>query len=191
MFAVVVLTLFVSTLAFAQKTNIDWDRSANFANFHTYMWEKSPHPAIGLWGPRIIDAIDKQLQAKGLTKVDSNPDMWVVYSNSIHDQKEVVGTGYGFGPSWGWGGWDQAPVMYNTYVTKIGTLVVELADAKDKELLWRGSVTNTITDNSNKNINNLDKSVNKLFKNLSAKRLRSRLARTSFTPILASGARVG
>jgi hypothetical protein len=37
-FAVVVLSLFVSTLAFAQKTNIDWDRSANFSNFHTYMW---------------------------------------------------------------------------------------------------------------------------------------------------------
>ena len=51
------------------------------------MWEKSPHPANGLWGPRIVDAIDKQLQAKGWTKVDSNPDIWVVYSNSIHDQK--------------------------------------------------------------------------------------------------------
>ncbi len=164
-FAVVVLSLFVSTLAFAQKTNIDWDRSANFANYHTYMWEPSPHPANGLWGPRIVDAIDKQLQAKGLTKVDSNPDMWVVYSNSIHDQKQIVGTGYGFGPSWGWGGWGSGPAMDNTYVTKIGTLVVELADAKDKQLLWRGSVTNTISDNSNKNISNLDKSVEKLFKN--------------------------
>ena len=40
---------------------------------------------------------------------------------------------------------------------------MELADAKDKELLWRGSVTDTITDNSNKNINNLDKAVVKLF----------------------------
>jgi hypothetical protein len=164
-FAVVVLSLFVSTLAFAQKTNIDWDRSANFSNFHTYMWEQSPNPAHGLWGPRIVDAIDKQLQAKGLTKVDSNPDMWVVYSNSIHDQKQVVGTGYGFGPSWGWGSWAGGPVTYNTFVTKIGTLVVELADAKDKQLLWRGSVTNTISDNSNKNINNLDKSVSKLFQN--------------------------
>ena len=59
----------------------------------------------------------------------------------------------------GWGG----PVTYNTYVTKLGTLVVEIADAKDKELLWRGSATNTISDNSNKNINNLDKAINKLF----------------------------
>ena len=161
-FAIAILSLLISTLAFAQKTNIDWDRTANFANYHTYMWEKSPNPAHGFWDQRITDAVDKQLQAKGLTKVASNPAVWVVYRNSIHDQKQVVGTGYGFGPGWGWGAWG-GPVTYNTYVTKLGTLVVELADAKDKELLWRGSVTDTITDNSNKNINNLDKAVVKLF----------------------------
>jgi hypothetical protein len=160
-----VLCVLLSTAAFAQKVNIDWDRSANFGNFHTYMWEKSPHPAKGFWDQRIMDGVDKQLQAKGLTKVDANPDIWVVYSNSIHDQKQVVGTGYGMGPSWGWGYWGPSSVSYNTYVTKLGTLVVELADVKGKDLLWRGSVTNTISDNSNKNINNLDKSINKLFQN--------------------------
>ena len=56
-------------------------------------------------------------------------------------------------------------MTYNTYVTKMGTLVVEIADAKNKQLLWRGSATDTISDNSNKNINNLDKAVTKLFKN--------------------------
>ena len=164
-FGAILLTLLFSTAVLAQKTNIDWDRSANFANYHTYMWEKSPHPAKGFWDQRIIDAVDKQLQAKGLTKVDANPDMWVVYSNSIHDQKEVIGTGYAFGPAWGWGYWGPGTVSYNTYVTKQGTLVVELADAKDKELLWRGSATDTISDNSNKNINTLNKAVNKLFQN--------------------------
>ncbi len=161
-----VFCVLVSTAAFAQKINVDWDRSLNFADFHTYSWEPSPHPAKGFWNQRIIDGVDQQLQAKGLTKVDSNPDVWVVYSNSIHDQKQVVGTGYGFGPGWGWGwGYGQNTVTYNTYVTKMGTLVVELADAKDKELMWRGSATDTISDNSNKNINNLDKAIAKLFKN--------------------------
>jgi hypothetical protein len=165
MSAVVVLTMVLASMAVAQKTDIDWDRSANFANFHTYMWEPSPHPAHGLWDQRIIDAVDKELQAKGLTKVDSNPDLWVVYSNSIHDQKEVIGTNYGFGAGWGWGYWGPSQTTYNTYVTKEGTLVMELADAKNKKLLWRGSATDTISDNSNKNISNLDKAVAKLFKN--------------------------
>jgi hypothetical protein len=156
---VVVLCLLVSTLAFAQKVNINWDRNANFANYHSYMWEASPNPAKGLWNQRIIDAVDKQLEAKGLAKVDSNPDLWVVYSNSIHNEKDVVGTGYLVGPTWGQSG----PVSQNTFIFKIGTLVVELADTKDKQLLWRGSVSDTITDNSNKNIKNLDKAVAKLF----------------------------
>ncbi len=161
-----VLSLLLSTTAFAQKINVDWDRSANFSNFHTYMWEKSPHPAKNFWNDRIMDAIDKQLQAKGLTKVESNPDLWVVYSNSIHDQQQVVGTGYNFGPGWGWGYWGgPTSVTYNTYVTKYGTLVVDIADAKNKQLLWRGDATDTISDNANKNIKTLDKAVDKLFKN--------------------------
>ena len=164
--ALVVLSLVVSCAAVAQKVNVDWDREANFSMYHTYMWQQSPHPAKGFWDQRITDAVDKQLQAKGLTKVDSNPDVWVVYSNSIHDQKETVGTGYNMGPYWGWGWWGgPTTTTYNTYVTKIGTLVVELSDAKQHELLWRGSATDTISDNSNKNIKTLDNAVNKLFKN--------------------------
>ena len=164
-FALVVMTLLISSAAVAQKTNVDWDRQANFSQYHTYAWQKSPHPAKNFWNDRIIDAVDKQLQAKGLTKVDSNPDLWVVYSNSIHDQKEVVGTGYNMGPYWGWGYWGgPTTTTYNTYVTRIGTLVVELSDPKQHDLLWRGSVTDTIKDNSEKNIKILDKAVTKLFK---------------------------
>ena len=166
-FALVVLGLLASSAAVAQKTNIDWDRQANFSQYHTYMWQKSPHPGKGFWDDRIVSAVDQQLQAKGLTKVDSNPDLWVVYSNSIHDQKEVVGTGYTYGPGWGWGGWGYmgpTTTTYNTYVTKLGTLVVDISDVKQKDLVWRGSVTDTISDNSNKNIKILDKAVAKLFK---------------------------
>ena len=163
--AVVILSCLACVTAVAQKTNIDWDRQANFSQYHTYAWEKSPHPAHGLWDQRIVNQVDKQMAAKGFTKVESDPDVWVVYSNSIKDQKTLVGTGYGYGPGWGWGyGWGGGPVTYNTWVTKEGTLVVEIADAKDKQLLWRGSVTDTISDNSTKNINTLDKAVAKLFK---------------------------
>lgn len=161
------LCLLLSATSFAQKVNVDWDRDANFANFHTYAWQKSPHPAPGFWDQRIIDGVDKQLAAKGLQKVDSNPDLWVVYSNSLRDQKEVVGTGYGMGPAWYWGwGWGTGinTVQYNTYITKEGTLVVELADAKDRQLMWRGSATATISDKSDKNIKTLNKALDKLFK---------------------------
>ena len=161
--AVVALCLLCSPLAFAQKTEIDFDRNADFANYHTYTWETSPNPAKGAWNQRILDAIDQQLQAKGLKKVDANPDMWVVYSNSVRDEKQVVGVGYGLSPTWGWNN-GTGPAFHNTFVSKVGTLVVEMADAKNKQALWRGSVSDTISDNTDKNIKNLDKAVAKLFK---------------------------
>jgi hypothetical protein len=43
-------------------------------------------------------------------------------------------------------------------------LVVDLYDAKTKQLLWRGSSSDTLSNNSNKNIKNLDKGVQKMFK---------------------------
>jgi len=166
--AMIGLWLLLSTAVLAQKINVDWDRNADFSSFHTYAWQQSPHPAQGLWNQRIADGIDQQLAAKGLSKVDKDPDLWVVYSKSLKDQKQVVGTGYGFGPGWGWGwGWGPgiSTVQYNTYITREGTLVVELANAKTQQLLWRGSATATISDNSNKNIKTLDKALDKLFKN--------------------------
>ncbi len=158
----------VSLSAVAQKTNVDWDRSTDFSQFHTYSWEKSPHPAKGLWDQRVIDGINQQLQAKGLKEVQSDPDLWVVYTSHIQDQKQVVGTGYNYGPGWGWGPWwggGPTTTTYNTYITREGTLVVELANARNHELEWRGSVTDTIKDNSNKNLSQLNKGIAKLFKN--------------------------
>jgi hypothetical protein len=152
----------VSTICVAQKTNVDWDRSANFSSYHTYMWETSPNPAKGEWNQRIIDDVDRQLQAKGLTKVDSNPDLWVVYSNSIQHQKQVVGIGYIAGSLPGYGG---GPAGHVTYINKIGTLVVEIADTRTKQLVWRGAISDTISDKQNRNIKTLDNAVTKLFRN--------------------------
>jgi hypothetical protein len=47
----------------------------------------------------------------------------------------------------------------------VGTLVVDLFDTKTKQLLWRGTSSDTLSNNSDKNIKNLDKGVEKMFKN--------------------------
>jgi hypothetical protein len=165
--AIGTLLLSMCAGAFAQKTNVDWDRKGDFSIYHTYAWQKSPNPAPGLWNQRVTDGIDQQLAAKGFTKVDSNPDVWVTYSNTLSEQKQLAGTGYGFGPGWGWGwGWGPriSTVDYNTYITTNGTLVIEMADAKSHQLQWRGSATSTLSDNSDKNLKTLKSALEKLFK---------------------------
>jgi hypothetical protein len=44
-------------------------------------------------------------------------------------------------------------------------LVVELFDAKMKQPLWRGSVSDTFSNDPSKNMKNLDKGVQKMFEN--------------------------
>jgi Domain of unknown function (DUF4136) len=169
--AILLLILLAAAAAVAQKVNVDWDRGTDFSEYHTYAWQPSTHPAKGLWDQRIVDAVNAQLQAKGFKLVDANPDLWVVYSNSIKKDQQVVGTGYTMGPTWGWGyGWGgPTTTTYNTYTTREGTLIVEIADTHGHRLLWRGSVTDTISDNSDKNIKKLNGAVNKLFKNFPPK----------------------
>ena len=43
-------------------------------------------------------------------------------------------------------------------------MVVDLFDTKTKQLIWRGSESDTLSNNSDKNIKNLDKGVEKMFK---------------------------
>jgi hypothetical protein len=61
----------------------------------------------------------------------------------------------------GRGGFGDATTTTSTY--RVGTLVLDLFDSKTKTLIWRGSGSDTLSDKSDKNINHLDKAVNKLF----------------------------
>jgi hypothetical protein len=70
----------------------------------------------------------------------------------------------GLAGGWRWrgfGGFGEATTTVDTY--KVGTLVVDLFDAHSKTLIWRGSSSDTLSDKSEKNIENLDKGVQKMF----------------------------
>ena len=61
----------------------------------------------------------------------------------------------------GFGGSGDATTTVETY--KVGTLVIDLFDAKTEKLIWRGASSDTLSDNADKNTKNLDKGVNKMF----------------------------
>ncbi|GAB4054385.1 DUF4136 domain-containing protein [Spirosoma litoris] len=49
----------------------------------------------------------------------------------------------GWGPSWwGWNSWGP---MYTQEKYEAGTVVVDMVDARTKQLIWRGSVQNAIS----------------------------------------------
>jgi hypothetical protein len=150
----------------AQDVKTDYDHNANFTQYKTYSWEKvkTKDP---LFVDRIKSAVNAALTAKGWTQVGSGGDVSIIAIQMTQDQ-QTLNTFYdGLGGGWGWrrfggGGFGEATTTTETY--KVGTLIVDLYDTKTKQLIWRGSSSDTLSNNANKNTENLDKGVEKMFK---------------------------
>src|SRR3984893_3512054 len=157
------LTLALASVSFAQHVKTDYDHNANFGQYKTYSWEKV-QTKDPLLVDRIKDAVNRALTAKGWTQVDSGGDVCVM-AIEITQQQQTLNTfydGFGGGRRWGgFGGFGDATTTTETY--KVGSLVVDLFDAKSKNLLWRGSSSDTLSNNADKNTKNLDKGVQKMF----------------------------
>jgi hypothetical protein len=168
MFALMVMMFLLAGRSPAQQVKTDYDRGTNFGQYKTYSWEHvKTKDALDV--DRIKSAVNAALAAKGWTQVDSGGDVSIV-AMEITREQQTLNTFYdGFGGGWGWrrfggggGGFGEATTTTDTY--KVGTLVVDLFDTKAKKLLWRGTSTDTLSNNSNKNIKNLDKGAAKMFK---------------------------
>ena len=151
----------VTAAMFGQQVKTDYDRGANFGQYKTFSWERV-QTKDSLWVDRIKTAVDAQLAAKGWTEVPAGGDVGVIAMETTQNQ-QTLNTFYdGFGGEWRWGGGlGDATTTVETY--KVGTLVVDLFDARTKQLIWRGSASDTLADKSDKNIKNLDKGVQKMF----------------------------
>jgi len=157
------IVVFVLTAAsLAQQVKTDYDRDANFSKYKTFSFEKI-QTQDPLWVDRIKSAVTAALTAKGLSQVDSGGDISVVAVGMTKTQQRLDTFYNGFGGGWRFGGrFGDATTTTETY--QVGTLVIDMFDSGTKELLWRGSASGTVSNNSTNNIKNLDKGVQKMFK---------------------------
>jgi hypothetical protein len=117
---------------------------------------------------QIKNSIDSQLAAKGLKKTDGdNADLDVGYQVAINQQKQWNAYGMGGGLRWGGG---MATAQSTTI--NIGTIVLDMYDPSDKNLVWTGTATKTLDPSSSqeKNQKSLDKAMQKLLKNYPPKK---------------------
>jgi hypothetical protein len=153
------LALFaIATAALAQEVKTDYDHHANFSQYHTYYWErvKTTDP---LWQSRIQDAVDHALQAKGWQRVDNGGDVAVTAVGSAHNEREYQ-TFYDGMPGWRWRGFGETTTTVENYA--VGSLVLDLYDARNKQLIWRGVSSDSLSDKPEKNEKKLDKAVDKM-----------------------------
>jgi len=150
--------------ALAQQVKTDFDHQANFSQYKTYSWQEIK-PPNSLWDARIKSAVDAQLAAKGWTQVDNGGDVAIVAIATTQTEKTLQTFYDGMGGGWRWrgfGGMGEATTTEQDY--KEGTLLIDMYDAKSKQLIWRGSAEDTLSNKAEKNEKNLNKGVEKMFK---------------------------
>jgi hypothetical protein len=125
----------------AQKVTVGAHPAVDLTKYKTYSWSKGLAGANPIVQHIIVAAVDQEMAAKGVTKVESDGEL--ILSALVWTESELYVTN----PSW-------APV-FNSISTGIavgsqswpvtkGTLVVEISDAKSNDGLWRGTATDTL-----------------------------------------------
>ena len=160
--------LMLPALAAAQDVKIDFDKGFDFSTVKTYSI------AIGTkWGNdlserRVLTEIDAEIASKGWKKVTDNPNIMVVLHGATQTKRNAstfysgMG-GYGYRGWGGMGGTGTASTVVNEY--QVGMLVVDMFDAGTKNLVFRGTAEDEISDNPDRNKSRLEKASTKLFKN--------------------------
>jgi len=173
--------LLIASFASAQDVSYNYDQKADFTKFKTYKWVTIPgaEQPDELTVKMILQAIETQMTAKGLKKVDGGEaDLLVGYQVAVSKEKEVTTFGsptYGYGPGWGgrwYGGYYGGGVSTTTTSTiLIGSLALDMYDAATKTLAWRGLASKQIDTKASpeKRQKNLDKGMAKLLKNFPPK----------------------
>ena len=160
--------LVLPALAVAQDVKIDYDKAFNFAPVKTYSIKLGTTWGNDLSQRRVLAEFDEAIAAKGWKKVaEGQADIQVVLHGATQTKRNAstfysgMGGGYG-GYRYGGMGMGSSQTVVNEYT--VGTLVVDMFDAKTKNLVFRGTAEDEISDNPEKNAKRLEKASTKMFK---------------------------
>ena len=165
-FATSVLMTLLGAIALAQSVTYDYDRAANFSSYKTYAWTRGTELTDELNHARIVRGVESRLAAKGLTRVElsANPDVLVAYHASFEKNLEISGSTHGWGP-FGLGGDELGSARVQAVL--VGTLAVDIADARTGAIVWRSLASSDIrpTDKPESRDKKIAKATEKMFKN--------------------------
>jgi hypothetical protein len=147
----------------------DFDPSADFSKFQTFAFagltdiNKGGVLDNSLMRKRLEPIVGRELESKGLRHVgiDQNPDLLVHYWVGVAEKQQVQSYGAAGPVPYRWGGGYGGVTTYNY---KEGTLVIDLVEARKKELAWRATMVADVADSTQDNIDLVNKAVAKAFK---------------------------
>lgn len=138
-FQFILLVFFIASCS-PFKVKVDFDSEASFQKYRSFKMlkhKKKKDDRGFIKNPinakRLSSAIESTLKSKGFEQIEKCPaDMLIAYHIGI--QRKVDVTVYGY-RSWRYPG----PHSREVRRYKEGTLIIDVIDAKEKQLVWRGT----------------------------------------------------
>lgn len=153
--------------ALAQDVTVDYDKAANFGAIKTFSVNLATPWDNPIGEKRLVDEMTQALVGKGWAVAPEGTADAQVILHGASKTKRSLNTfysgmgGYGW-RGWGAGGFGSATTNVSEYTE--GTLVVDIYEAKTKQLLWRGVAQGELKDTPEKRQKQLAKVTDKLFK---------------------------
>ena len=166
---VVALMLVAPMLVRAQDVTKDFDKTYDFSKLKTFYVKLGTSWGNQLSEKRVMTELSETLVGKGwkVAPAESAADAEVILHGAT-DTKKNINTFYsGMGGGWGYGGWGGGGMATGTTTVseyRVGTLVVDIFDAKSKNLVFRGTATDELSDKPEKNQKKGEKALEKMFK---------------------------
>ena len=130
------------TVAEAQKTSAAHDKNVDFSQYKTFAFDKegARNPFVNML---IMEALERELTARGLTKVTANQDLKVVYLAATVPNLQVQNVPFYHVVNPAYSGMVGSATM-NMWDVTTGTLVVDLFDTKTDRVVFRGTVNEVL-----------------------------------------------
>lgn len=140
-------TILIAVSCSSTSARFDYERGVDFSTFKTFGFFPIPQDmkTSELVLKRIGDAIAKDLTAKGLTETQDNPDLLIAAHTGVKDKVQVSSYGYGYAPYYHRGYWGASQTTVHQY--EEGTLIIDIVDNAEDELIWRGEATKALPSN--------------------------------------------
>jgi hypothetical protein len=155
--------ILLAMVACSPSVNVvsDYDRTVDFNKYSTFEFYGWPEGIDGNMSrfdqERIEQAVKNEFERRGITQVDSDGNLIVTLIAILEEEMETrtisdnpgyryFGHYYGFGPGYPWGpGYTTTTVQEFDYT--VGTLVIDVFDAREEVLVWEGRGARVIEEN--------------------------------------------
>jgi hypothetical protein len=154
-FAAAAALLLMAGCASGPDVRGDFDPAADFGRFRTFGFVEQAGTDAGdarsITTTLLQNAAAREMESRGYVRSDT-PDLVINFHGRLEERVDIQSRpAPTMGPTWGyrgwagspWGGWGGTEVTTRRY--NVGTLVIDIVDLQQRQMVFQGSVQDTVT----------------------------------------------